>query len=141
MVLEALAEEVIVGKPAVERGPRIPNLSLVSATRLLDFVTLLLWMFPDVGKKLSTLLEHDTVDIQYSVQGSPVLPTALCMRNEIRVRNPNGQHVLPVGTVRHILRTYFRSVENQRVFDLSNEHHRRWILVQLSPQPLPQQSS
>ena len=133
--------EAIVGIPAVERGPKIPNPSLVSAMRLLDFVTLLLWMFPDAGKKLSTLLEHDIADIQYSVQGSPVSPTALCMRNEIRVRNPIGQHDLLVETVRHILHTYIRSVENQRVFDLSNEHHRRWILVQLSPQLSLQQSS
>ena len=98
-------------------------------------------MFPDVGKKLSTLLEHDTADIQYSDQGSPVSPIALCMRNEIRVRNLIGQHDLLVETVLHILRTYIQSVENQRVFDLSNEHHRRWIVVQLSPQLLPQQSS
>ena len=133
--------DVIVGIPAVEHGPRIQNLNLVSATRLSDFVTLLLQMFPDVGKKLSTLLEHDTADIQCSVQGSPVSPTALCMRNEIRVRNLIGQHVLPVEMVPHILHTCTRSVENQRVSDLSSEHHRQWTLVQLSPQLLPQQSS
>ena len=42
MVQEALEVEAIVDIPAVERGPRIQNLNLVSATRLSDFVTLLL---------------------------------------------------------------------------------------------------
>ena len=133
--------EAIVGIPAVERGPKIPNLSLVSATRLLDFVTLLLWMFPDVERLLSKLLEHGTADIQCSVQGPLVSSIVLCMRNEIRVRNLIGQHGLLVETVPHILHTYIRNVENQRVSDLSSEHHRRWTLVQRSPQLLPQQSS
>ena len=98
-------------------------------------------MFPDVGKRLSTLLEHGTADIQYSVQGPLVSSIVLCMRNEIRVRNLVVQHGLLVETVPHILHTYIRSVENQRVFDLSNEHHRQWTSVQLSPQLSLQQSS
>ena len=134
MVQEALSEEAIVGKPAVERGPRIPNLSLVSATRLLDFVTLLLWMFPDVEMLLSKLLEHDTADTQCSVQGPLLASTVPCMRNGIHVHSPVEQPDLLAGMVTNTLHTCIRNVGNQRVSDLSNEHHRLWTVVQTSPQ-------
>ena len=63
-MLEALAEEVILGIPAVELGPRILNLNLVSAMKLLDFEVPPLLMFPDVDMPLSKLLVLDKTDIQ-----------------------------------------------------------------------------
>ena len=99
MVLEALAEEVILGKPAVERGPRILNLNLVSAMMLLDSEVPPLWMFPDVGMQLSRRLEHDKADILCSglvLRRASIVP---CTRNEKRVRILIGQPHLPDGMV------------------------------------------
>ena len=82
MVQEALAVEAIVGIPAVERGPKIPNLSLVSVMKLLGFVILLLWMFPDVDMLLSKLLERDKTDIRYWLLGPPLASIVPCTSNE-----------------------------------------------------------
>ena len=99
MVLEALAEEVIVGKPAVERGPRILNLNLVSAMMLLDSEVPPMWMFPDVGMQPSILLEHDKADIQCSVLGLLLASIVPCTSNEKRVHIPTEQLHLPDGMV------------------------------------------
>ena len=99
MVLEALSEEVIVGKPAVERGPRILNLNLVSAAKLLDFEVPPLLMFPDVDMQLSKLLERDKADIQYFVLDPPLASIVPCTSSERHVRIPIEQLHLPDGMV------------------------------------------
>ena len=90
---------VIVGKPAVERGPRILNLNLVSATKLLDFEIPPLLMFPDVDMQLSILLEHDKADIQCSGLGLLRASIVPCTSNEKRVHIPIEQLHLPDGMV------------------------------------------
>ena len=56
---------VIVGRPAVEHGPRILTPNLVSAVKLLDFEVLPLLMFPDVDMQTSKRLERDKADTLY----------------------------------------------------------------------------
>ena len=88
MVLEALAEEVILGIPAVELGPRILNLNLVSAVKLLDFEVHPLLMFPDVDMLTSKRLVRDIADTLYWLQSPPLASTVPCMCNEIHAHMP-----------------------------------------------------
>ena len=87
-MLEALAEEVLLGRPAVELGPRILNLNLVSAAKLLDFEVPPLLMFPDVDMQLSKLLERDKVDIHCWLLGPPLASIVPCTSNERHVHMP-----------------------------------------------------
>ena len=88
-MLEALAEEVILGKPAVELGPRILNLNLVSAAKLLDFEVPPRLMFPDVDMLLSKLPERDKADIRYWLLGPPLASIVPCTSSERHVHIPN----------------------------------------------------
>ena len=99
MVLEALAEEVILGIPAVERGPRILNLNFVSASKLQNYEVPPLRMFPDVGMQPSILLEHDKADIQCSVLQSRLASTVPCTSNGKHVHIPTEQLHRPVEMV------------------------------------------
>ena len=76
---------VIVGKPAVEHGPRILTPNLVSAVKLLDFEVLPLLMFPDVDMLTSKRLVHAISGTLCWLQSPLLASTVPCMRNEIHV--------------------------------------------------------